>query len=86
LRITGSVQGVGYRAWATLLARDLGLRGWVRNRVDGAVELLASGPDDAIAALIEASRRGPPAARVKDIQIDDDWDDGTFGFVSRATK
>jgi acylphosphatase len=86
LHITGRVQGVGYRAWATLVARDLGLRGWVRNRIDGTVELLASGPHDSIAALIEASHRGPPAARVTDIQIVDDQDEGTFGFVARPTK
>jgi acylphosphatase len=43
LRITGRVQGVGYRFWATRTAASLGLRGWVRNRTDGGVEALVMG-------------------------------------------
>jgi acylphosphatase len=46
LRITGRVQGVGYRLWATRTAARLGLRGWVRNRSDGSVEVLATGIPD----------------------------------------
>jgi acylphosphatase len=52
LRITGKVQGVGYRIWATRTALSLGLRGWVRNRRDGSVEVLATGTPDAVAALV----------------------------------
>jgi len=85
LRVAGRVQGVGYRAWATRLASELGLRGWVRNRADGTVELLATGPDDAVAAIIEAARRGPPAARVSDIRVADDGDDGSLGFAALPT-
>ena len=43
LRITGEVQGVGYRLWARRTATGLGLRGWVRNRFDGTVEALVTG-------------------------------------------
>jgi acylphosphatase len=64
LRITGNVQGVGYRIWATRTAAGLGLRGWVRNRLDGSVEALATGAPEQIAVLIEACRRGPYGARV----------------------
>ncbi len=85
LRITGRVQGVGYRAWAIETARNLGLRGWVRNRRDGSVELLATGPDDAVAALIEAAHHGPIAARVSEIRVDDDEGNGSFGFAARPT-
>ena len=46
LRITGRVQGVGYRVWALRMASRLGLRGWVRNRSDGSVEALVIGEDD----------------------------------------
>ena len=86
LRVTGRVQGVGYRAWATRIAVGLGLRGWVRNRGDGAVELLATGPEAAVAVMIQAARQGPPAARVAEVQIVEDEDDGSVGFVARPTE
>jgi acylphosphatase len=85
LRIAGRVQGVGYRAWATLTARRLGLRGWVRNRADGSVEALVIGCDDPVAAIIEACREGPFAARVTKVEIDEAADDGSDGFAPRAT-
>jgi len=69
--VTGRVQGVGFRNWAMDTARGLGLRGWVRNRRDGAVEALFSGPPDTVASMIEACRRGPSAARVSDVHVDD---------------
>ena len=70
LTITGEVQGVGYRDWALATGLRLGLEGWVRNRGDGAVEVLAVGPDDRVGALIEACRRGPTLARVDEIDIE----------------
>lgn len=69
LIIRGRVQGVGYRAWAQAMARRHGLSGWVRNRVDGTVEAVIAGPEDAVAAMIEACREGPPAARVDAIEV-----------------
>ena len=85
LRITGRVQGVGYRAWAVGTARRLGLRGWVRNRADGSVEALVTGDGDAVAAMIEACREGPLAARVAEVAVSDDEDDGSPGFTPRPT-
>ena len=85
LRVTGRVQGVGYRAWALETASRLGLRGWVRNRSDGTVEALVIGAEDAVAAMIEACREGPFAARVTEVQISDAADDGSDGFHPRAT-
>ena len=85
LRITGRVQGVGYRAWATLTARRLGLRGWVRNRADGSVEALVIGADDPVAAMIEACREGPFAARVTEVAVSEAADDGSDGFRPRPT-
>lgn len=64
VRITGRVQGVWYRGWAVDQARRLGLAGWVRNRLDGSVEAVLSGPEDAVRAMIERCRQGPPGARV----------------------
>jgi acylphosphatase len=85
LRISGRVQMVGYRAWAIDAATDLGLRGWVRNRSDGRVEALVSGPADAVEAMIAACRRGPPAARVAAVEVAEDDDDGSPGFTARPT-
>ena len=85
LRIAGRVQGVGYRAWAIETAARLRLRGWVRNRADGSVEALVIGAEDAVAAMIEACREGPFAARVTEVQISDAADDGSDGFHPRAS-
>lgn len=62
--VEGRVQGVGFRDWTARTARDLGVHGWVRNRRDGSVEALLAGPEAAVAAMVEACRRGPPLARV----------------------
>ncbi len=86
LRITGQVQGVGYRLWATRTAVSLGLRGWVRNRTDGSVEALVTGAPNAVTAFIEASRKGPFGAQVKDVIVTPDQDDGGMGFVARPTE
>jgi acylphosphatase len=67
LRITGRVQGVGYR-WALCAeAEALGLAGWVRNRQDGSVEAVISGIAEAVEALTRWAHRGPPAAQVETV-------------------
>jgi acylphosphatase len=68
VRISGRVQGVGYRAWVEHRARAHGLEGWVRNRRDGSVEALFSGPEDAVTDMIAGCRRGPSSARVEAVQ------------------
>jgi acylphosphatase len=66
--IRGRVQGVGYRAFVDHEARSRDLEGWVRNRRDGSVEALFSGPAEAVTAMIAACRRGPSSARVATVQ------------------
>lgn len=86
LRITGRVQGVGYRAWAMQMAVRFGLRGWVRNRSDGSVEALVIGEEDAVGRMVEACREGPFGARVTDVTVCDTEDDGSIGFTARPTE
>ncbi|MBL4615306.1 MAG: acylphosphatase [Magnetovibrio sp.] len=62
--ISGQVQGVWYRAWTQQTATGLGLSGWVKNRSDGAVEAVFSGPKNVVSKMLAACRQGPPAARV----------------------
>jgi acylphosphatase len=69
IRIEGRVQGVGFRAWTQDEAQALGLRGWVRNERDGSVAVLAAGPEARVDELIAELHRGPPGARVRDVQI-----------------
>ena len=87
LTISGRVQGVGYRDWAIDTGRRLGLAGWVRNRRDGAVEALIVGEEGAVGQMIEACRRGPPAARVEEIDVDPvDLDILPAGFTRLPTE
>lgn len=65
VRIEGGVQGVGYREACVQQARTLGLGGWVRNRLDGSVEVLARGPAAAVGHLVAWLHDGPPLARVQ---------------------
>lgn len=65
--ISGRVQGVSYRAWTEREARARGLAGHVRNRRDGAVEAVFSGPEADVDAMLAACRQGPPGASVEDV-------------------
>jgi len=64
LKITGAVQGVGFRDFTARAARELSVVGWVRNLPDGSVELVAEGKDDAVAELQKKVSKGPSGARV----------------------
>ena len=70
-RVTGRVQGVGYRYFVQAEAARLGLSGTVRNLPDGAVAVEAEGPRPALHELLGKLREGPPAARVR--RVDVDW-------------
>ena len=85
LRIRGRVQGVFFRDWTVATARGFGLVGWVRNRADGSVEALASGPADCIAAFIARCHDGPDRARVDTIDVTDAEADGSVDFGRRPT-
>lgn len=85
LRICGRVQGVGFRMYMQRQAQIRGVAGWVRNRHDGSVEAVVQGAEDAVDPVIEWARRGPPGARVTDVQVSPD--SGTYGsFEMRPTE
>lgn len=69
LLIEGRVQGVFFRASAQAEASRLGLTGWVRNRPDGAVEIVAEGERKKLADLIAWCRHGPRGAEVENVRI-----------------
>ena len=67
--VTGSVQGVFFRAETSDLAHHLNLGGWVRNRSDGRVEAIFEGERDAVEKAIDFCRRGPPGAHVASLDL-----------------
>ncbi|KAJ4978330.1 hypothetical protein NE237_009110 [Protea cynaroides] len=83
--IKGRVQGVFYRNWTVQNARELGLKGWVRNRRDGSVEALFSGDPDSVHEMEERCRRGPPDAMVTSLQVFPSNEDAGPGFERRPT-
>ena len=64
VHIEGRVQGVGYRYWVVDQASNLGLDGWVRNCRDGRVEMVVSGPKEALEEILRRCHAGPSFARV----------------------
>lgn len=83
--VSGRVQGVGFRAWTGRTAAALGLSGWVRNRRDGRVEAVFTGPAEAVARMLDACRRGPAAARVEAVETFDDAAPERGDFAQRPT-
>ncbi len=84
VRVSGRVQGVGYRAYARRQARGLDLSGWVRNERDGSVLVEAEGPREKLERLLLDLRAGPSAGRVE--RAEPEWKQATGaynGFVVR---
>lgn len=67
--VRGRVQGVFFRASTQREARRLGLTGWVKNRGDGSVEILAEGEEDELRELISWANTGPTSARVERVDV-----------------
>ncbi len=68
VRITGQVQGVGFRWWARRTARELGVRGTVRNCPDGSVEIRARGSEEMMTSFLALLQQGAPAALVHKVE------------------
>ncbi|MFO7918265.1 MAG: acylphosphatase [Anaerolineae bacterium] len=70
--VSGRVQGVGFRYHARETARGLGVMGYVRNRSDGTVEVVAEGDEDSLRQFLSWLRSGPRLAQVE--KVDTDWE------------
>ena len=74
LIVQGRVQGVWFRDSTRQEALSLGVFGWVKNRRDGSVEVLAEGPEEKVKNLVAWCRHGPPGARVSRVhETKEDW-------------
>ena len=83
-RVTGIVQGVGFRYWAHHTASSLGLRGWVRNLPDGSVEVVAEGDLSTLHALEKELWRGPIVSTVSEVKpIETDMQEVLSNFSIR---
>ncbi|MEM7398224.1 MAG: acylphosphatase [Pseudomonadota bacterium] len=80
VRVEGRVQGVYYRAWTEQTARRLNLEGWVRNRRDGSVEAVFSGPAAQVEDMLGRCAEGPPDARVTCVSVTDEGGAPPSGF------
>ena len=68
IRVSGRVQGVGFRDALCEEAERAGVTGWVRNRSDGTVEAVLQGDARGVETVLAWARRGPAAARVSDVR------------------
>jgi acylphosphatase len=67
--VRGQVQGVGFRWYVVRVADGLGLDGWVMNRADRSVEVVAEGPSQRLDELLAALREGPPSSAVQAVEV-----------------
>ena len=77
--VEGRVQGVGFRAFVEQSAETLDLKGWVRNRWDGSVEVVAEGERQDLEKLLAGLRRGPRVSGVADVRFE--WQPATGEFT-----
>jgi acylphosphatase len=78
--VTGMVQGVFYRSFVRSRARIAGLKGWIKNTMDGCVEIVFEGETEDIMNMIDDCRRGPKHAQVTDLRVE--WEKHTGEFSS----
>lgn len=81
-RVSGRVQGVGFRYYAVHVARELGIVGTVQNTADGGVEAIGEGDENALNDFLAALKRGPHAAEVTEVATA--WDAPTGEFADFA--
>ena len=77
--VSGQVQGVNFRYYTLATANEIGVKGWVRNRSNGTVEVVAEGTRPQLERLLQFLNRGPVSAIVSEVQTD--WLSATDEFV-----
>lgn len=84
--VSGTVQGVYFRASTRKKAEEVGVSGWVRNLPDGRVEALFVGEEDTLEEVLVFCHKGPERARVESVEVSDAEDPGDLeGFTVRST-
>jgi len=78
-QVSGQVQGVNFRYYTRVTANEIGVKGWVRNRSNGTVEVIAEGTRPQLERLLQFLSRGPASAIVTDVQTD--WLSATGEFA-----
>ncbi|MFC4990177.1 acylphosphatase [Saliphagus infecundisoli] len=81
--VSGTVQGVYFRATTRDAAREAGVSGWVRNLADGRVEAVFEGPEEGVESMVEFCHEGSPAADVSDVAVEYGDPEGESGFEIR---
>ena len=77
------MQGVFFRDSLRREASAVGVAGWVANRVDGSVEAVLEGPEEAVKGVVRFASEGPPRASVTDVQVTEEAPEGLRGFAIR---
>ena len=79
IHVRGRVQGVNFRYFARQEATKLSIKGWVRNRLDGRVEAVFEGEENAVHMMLDWCRQGPPMARVEEVETT--WAEASGAFT-----
>ena len=85
VQVHGIVQGVGFRDFLLTSAQQQKLDGWVRNRPDGTVEALVSGPTKAVEIFVSHATKGPHGAKVTAVDLHNSEPPAEKGFAIQPT-
>jgi acylphosphatase len=85
VHVHGFVQGIGFRDFLVMAAQAQNLDGWVRNRSDGSVEALVSGPTKAVEVFVTNATRGPQGAKVSAVDLHNSEPPAEKGFIRRPS-
>ena len=85
VQVHGFVQGIGFRDFLVMAAQQQKLDGWVRNRADGSVEALVSGPTKAVEIFVSHATKGPQGAKVSAVDLHNTEPPAEKGFIRKPS-